>query len=160
DRTQLNTALYRCFRRSDFAAWLSGTELVCALPEADEVAGRDHAKRVLATLPQVPCRAGLAFSPGDGIDLETLLASALAAPYHVGPRKAGEARASFKQLVVGEQVVLVAAPAMLRLYDLMERIATKDKPVLVCGELGTGKELAASTLHTWSNRMLDRLVTL
>jgi two-component system response regulator AtoC len=159
ERALLNSTLYRCFRRTDFAAWLSSTELLCALPEADEVGGRDHAKRVLSVLPGVPCRAGLAFSPGDGIDLETLLQSALDAARHVDPREIGEARVSVKRLVVGEQVVLVADPAMLRLYDLMERVASGEKPVLVCGELGTGKELAASTIHHWSGRVLERLVT-
>lgn len=158
ERAFINTALYKCFRRTDFAAWLSSTELLCALPEADERGGRDHAKRVLAAIPQVPCRAGLAFSPGDGIDLETLLHSALDAARHVDPREIGEARVSCKQLVVGEQVVLVADPAMLRLYDLMERVAGTDKPVLVCGEPGTGKELAASTIHHWSTRAIEPLV--
>lgn len=158
ERALLNSTLYRCFRRTDFAAWLSSTELLCALPEADERGGRDHAKRILTALPGLPCRAGLAFSPGDGIDLETLLHAALDAARHVDPRQIGEARVSCKQLVVGEQVVLVADPAMLRLYDLMERVATRDKPVLVCGEPGTGKELAASTLHAWSGRRLEALV--
>ncbi|MBK7857604.1 MAG: sigma 54-interacting transcriptional regulator [Archangiaceae bacterium] len=159
ERALLNSTLYRCFRRTDFAAWLSGTELLCALPEADETGGRDHARRVLSALPGIPCRAGLAFSPGDGIDLETLLQAALDAARNVDPREIGEARVSVKRLVVGEQAVVVADPAMLRLYDLMERLAGTDKPVLVCGEVGTGKELAASTLHNWSPRRIERLVT-
>ncbi len=159
ERALLNSTLYRCFRRTDFAAWLSSTELVCALPEADENGGRDHAKRVLAALPGVPLRVGLAFSPGDGIDLETLLLSALGAARHLDPREVGEARVAYKQLVVGEQIVFVADPAMLRLYDLMERAATSDRPILICGEPGTGKETASSTIHHWAGRALERLVT-
>ena len=159
ERAHLNSTLYRCFRRTDFAAWLSSTELLCALPEADEKGGREHARRLLTALPGLPCRVGLAFSPGDGIDLETLLHSALDAARHVDPRQIGEARVSCKQLVVDDQVVLVADPAMMRLYDLMERVAAGERPVLVCGEPGTGKELASTTLHHWSSRRLENLVT-
>jgi len=41
---------------------------------------------------------------------------------------------------------------MRRLYPLIERLATSDVPVLVEGETGTGKEVAARTLHDLGRR--------
>ncbi|MFH0765330.1 MAG: sigma-54 dependent transcriptional regulator [Calditrichota bacterium] len=41
---------------------------------------------------------------------------------------------------------------MRRLYDRMERIAGADLPVLITGDSGTGKELAARALHQHSPR--------
>jgi len=44
------------------------------------------------------------------------------------------------------------SPAMLRLFDLIRRIAPSDGSVLITGESGTGKELAARALHEESPR--------
>jgi two-component system, NtrC family, response regulator AtoC len=49
---------------------------------------------------------------------------------------------------------------MARLYQLVERLAQSDLPVLVCGETGTGKELAVYALHQMSRRRGQPLVTL
>ncbi len=45
-----------------------------------------------------------------------------------------------------------ASPAMQKIYDLLARIAPTDAPVLLAGRSGTGKELAALTLHDLSRR--------
>ena len=42
--------------------------------------------------------------------------------------------------------------AMLAVYDLIERVAPSDVPVLIRGETGTGKELVAKALHENSTR--------
>jgi psp operon transcriptional activator len=52
------------------------------------------------------------------------------------------------------------APAFLDLLEQVSRIAPLDRPVLVIGERGTGKELIASRLHYLSGRWDRRLVTL
>jgi DNA-binding NtrC family response regulator len=45
-----------------------------------------------------------------------------------------------------------ASPPMQRVYDLIARVAQTDATVLLTGETGTGKELAAETVHSLSRR--------
>jgi DNA-binding NtrC family response regulator len=45
-----------------------------------------------------------------------------------------------------------SSPAMQKIYDLIARIAPTEAPVLLAGRSGTGKELAALTLHDLSRR--------
>jgi len=48
--------------------------------------------------------------------------------------------------------IVTASPAMMRLFDLLGKVAASDAPVLVRGQTGTGKELVARALHTLSPR--------
>jgi DNA-binding NtrC family response regulator len=48
--------------------------------------------------------------------------------------------------------MLGASPAMQVVYDQIERVAPTDTTVLVTGETGTGKEVAARTIHRLSRR--------
>jgi len=45
-----------------------------------------------------------------------------------------------------------ASECMQQLFELIERVATFDSPVLLRGETGTGKELVAKAIHTTSER--------
>jgi len=45
-----------------------------------------------------------------------------------------------------------ASPAMLELFEQIERVAATDATVLIVGESGTGKELIARTIHDRSRR--------
>jgi DNA-binding NtrC family response regulator len=65
-----------------------------------------------------------------------------------------------RTLQLGEQTVVIADPAMDRLYHLVERLAASDLPVLVLGETGTGKELVATAVHHGSPRRAGPLVSL
>jgi len=56
--------------------------------------------------------------------------------------------------------VLVADPAMSRLYALLERVAASTLPVLITGETGVGKENAAFAVHHWSKRREGPFVVL
>ena len=59
---------------------------------------------------------------------------------------------------IGSSRVLVADAAMLHVYTQLARLAPTDLSVLILGETGTGKELAASALHFWSKRWKAPLV--
>jgi transcriptional regulator with GAF, ATPase, and Fis domain len=52
----------------------------------------------------------------------------------------------------GATKMLVADPAMMRLTDLLQRVAKADLTVLVVGETGVGKELVAAAIHAASPR--------
>ncbi len=51
-------------------------------------------------------------------------------------------------------------PNMLRIYDLIGRIADSDATVLIQGESGTGKELAARRIHELSRRRNEPFVVI
>ena len=50
--------------------------------------------------------------------------------------------------------------SFLLFQEQLSRVAKVDRPVLLIGERGTGKELAANRLHYLSNRWQQKLITL
>ncbi len=56
------------------------------------------------------------------------------------------------------QQIIGEAPAFLEMLEHVSRAAPLDKPVLVVGERGTGKELIASRLHFLSDRWEQRII--
>ena len=56
------------------------------------------------------------------------------------------------------QPIIGEAPAFLEMLEHVSRAAPLNKPLLVVGERGTGKELIASRLHYLSNRWEQPLV--
>jgi DNA-binding NtrC family response regulator len=63
-------------------------------------------------------------------------------------------------VTLGDTTVLVADPSMSHVYAQIERLASTDLSVLIWGETGTGKELAATALHLWSNRAAGPFVAI
>jgi two-component system response regulator AtoC len=63
-------------------------------------------------------------------------------------------------LELGERTVLVADPVMLHVYTQLRRLAQSHLAVLIVGETGTGKDLAASALHAWSKRHGGQFVSI
>jgi len=55
-------------------------------------------------------------------------------------------------LELGERAALIADPVMLHVYTQVRRLAESPLSVLIVGETGTGKELVANALHSWSKR--------
>lgn len=105
-------------------------------------------------------RIGFACFPEEGPDAASLLSGAQAAAGGAAAREVRSASGAVTQLRIGEQEILLADAAMLRLYSLLERLAASDLPVLIHGETGTGKELAAQVLHARSPRRDKRLVSI
>ncbi|CAG0978523.1 Regulatory protein AtoC [Myxococcaceae bacterium] len=66
-------------------------------------------------------------------------------------RREVERRYAFDQLI-GE------SPAMLRVFDVIEKVAATDATVLVTGETGTGKDLVARAIHYAGARKERRFV--
>ena len=58
------------------------------------------------------------------------------------------------------QAVLGHSEKFLELQEQLSRVAKVERPVLIIGERGTGKELAASRLHYLSNRWSEPFLTL
>ncbi|WP_218922459.1 phosphoenolpyruvate hydrolase family protein [Fuerstiella marisgermanici] len=56
--------------------------------------------------------------------------------------------------------IIGGSPAMLRVFDVVQRVAAQDVTVCIEGESGTGKELVAGLLHRLSPRANHPFVTL
>ena len=59
-----------------------------------------------------------------------------------------------------EQPIIGESPAFLEVLEEISRAAPLDRPVLIVGERGTGKELIAERLHYLSKRWDQPLVKL
>ena len=59
-----------------------------------------------------------------------------------------------------QQNLLGEAPQFLSVLDKVSKLAPIDRPVLIIGERGTGKELIAQRLHYLSKRWEQPLVSL
>jgi psp operon transcriptional activator len=65
-----------------------------------------------------------------------------------------------RKTTVGAADALGQSEAFLEFQERLSRVAPIDRPVLILGERGTGKELAASRLHYLSNRWQGAFVAL
>ncbi len=61
---------------------------------------------------------------------------------------------------LGKHEIVGAGQAMRRVMAQIERVAASETRVCICGETGTGKELAARTLHEKSSRHAGPFITL
>ncbi len=59
----------------------------------------------------------------------------------------------------GTDVLIGRSPAMQEAYKAIGRMATRDLPVLVRGETGTGKQLVARALYSYSSRAAGPFLT-
>jgi DNA-binding NtrC family response regulator len=55
--------------------------------------------------------------------------------------------------------IIANSPAMRGVLDIIQRVAPSDASILITGEHGSGKEVAARTLHALSNRSEGPMVT-
>ena len=95
---------------------------------------------------------------------DTIAIGAATLIYHAsvarGTQPEGHPSGEVRTIAVGDVTVVIADPAMAALYELVERLAASELPVLVCGETGTGKEVVACALHQMSRRASNDLVSL
>src|SRR5436190_10777982 len=157
----------------------TGAEAMAALPDHDidvvvtdlnmkGMSGLEVCQKVVADRPDIPVLVLTAFG-----SLETAVGAIRAGAYDfvtkpveiealaIAVRRAGEHRAlrgevkRLREAVAttrGRGDLIGASPAMHRIYDLIEQVASTDAAVLITGEAGTGKEVVARAMHERSRR--------
>jgi two-component system, NtrC family, response regulator AtoC len=161
DRARAGAVLAGRLRRIDAAALLDDQRVGILLPEldADDAAPIATDLAILLKAGGSPLAIGIALSPADGVDGDTLLASASAAADAAAPGSSVLARSAVQRMTAGPHRIVVADPGMVRLYELARRLARSDLPVLIQGETGAGKELAAAAIHAFSPRAAGPFVS-
>ncbi len=149
--------LQGCVSVIDVVGKLADNTVIAVLPEVAREAALGTAERMLESLLPADAlvRAGVAACPRDGGDAGSLIEAARSAVPQARTEEnkgVGLAGSTAREFQLHGRVAVVAEPAMVRIYDLLKRLAGADLPVLVNGETGVGKELAARALHGWSAR--------
>ena len=107
--------------------------------------------RIVGTVYLDSRRQGKPFTPDDLRFVEAFADHAALALENAKRRAELEFENRRLKAVVGERAsygkIVGRAPAMQKVFDLLERIASSDVTVLIQGESGTGKELVARALH-------------
>jgi two-component system, NtrC family, response regulator AtoC len=158
DAPGLLAAIADHLRVIDTAAIVGARFVGVLLPErgADEA---EQFARALSTLGVGKVSAGVATAPYDGIDVDAMLGAARAACTAAAAGEVVRAADAAETITAGPQRILVADPAMARLYDLARRLARSVIPILILGETGSGKELAAAAIHAFSTRASQPFVS-
>ena len=125
-------------------------ELLALLPESDLAMARALATTLIGRNPEL--RIGIAACPDDATDPENLVLAARGAADAAKLGAYAIATDGAKRIVMGERRVVVCHPAMIRVFELLERLASATLSVLVVGETGVGKENAAFAVHHHSAR--------
>ncbi len=131
-----------------------GTLLV-ALPERPAESARRVAEAAVAIRVPSGARllAGVADYPTCASSADELVAEARASARRAGESAPVQLReASPLVASASPSRIVVLAPKMRELYEMIGRVAPSTAPVLVIGETGTGKELVARALHEQSPR--------
>ena len=161
DRVQLAVALRGALRLGDVVGWDGAAAILAILPETGDTATIPANRLLRALTPIAPAaRAGFANCPRDALDAGALHAGAESAAACARPGAVARVEDAVSRFDLAGVSIVVADPAMKRLYALIERLARSDLPVLIVGGSGAGKELVASALHAWSPRREARMIAI
>ena len=158
----LDELLEHHLRKLDICAWVGTDEVVVLLPETGARDTPTAAERLRSAVHALDpgVRIGFTTSPDDGCDADALLGGVRRAALAAEPATCAAAMRAVRKLEIRDRTVVVADVAMVRLYAMIERLASADLPVLFIGETGSGKEIAATAMHVFSPRKNKELVTL
>ncbi len=120
------------------------------LPEATAAIAARLAASVLHAIPRA--RIGVASCPDDANDPDNLVLAARAAANVACEGGMATLADAVERRELGERTVVICHPAMVRVFDLLKRLAASDLSVLINGETGVGKENAAFAVHHHSAR--------
>jgi DNA-binding NtrC family response regulator len=128
--------------------------LMLLCPELEADGARDATSRIATAVCEVAAdaRFGCAVCPIDACDADSLVSAAETAARHARPGRVARPAEATTRLELGDRTVVLAAPAMLRVFELIERLAASELPILITGETGVGKEKAAWAVHYFSSR--------
>jgi len=143
--------LAKVLRTIDIVGTVDDGEILVCLPEADRAAAGRMSAVVSSAIGPLS-RIGVATCPFDANDADSLVLAARAGARLARPGGIGAGGDAFERLELGEREVLLAHPSMVRVYELLKRLAGADLAVLIIGETGTGKENAAYAVHHYSPR--------
>jgi DNA-binding NtrC family response regulator/pSer/pThr/pTyr-binding forkhead associated (FHA) protein len=153
-------AIGRAIRPMDLLADYGGDQYMLALPELALDEASALVRRLIGEARGLgtDVRAGLAIAPDDARTTDQLLERSRAALRRA--RQAGEVIVAEPPAPTAPTDVVLADPAMKRIYAMIERIADSSLTVLILGETGVGKELIADAIHRGSSRRAGPLVKL
>jgi DNA-binding NtrC family response regulator len=154
EQADIAGSLLGCLRLLDALVWLDAGIVLVLLAEAGAEGGRKTAERLLAVLKSFAsaARGGTATWPTDGQSADALESAALGAADSAAPGTLAAAVCGPTIQKVGGKTVIVSDASVIRVFALLERLGKSSLPVLIQGETGVGKEIAALALHEFASR--------
>ncbi len=84
----------------------------------------------------------------------TKLLETMQSAYEIRQEKIGGGQSAVgSKKSISKTQIIGSSPAMLKIFETIERVAATDANILILGENGTGKDLIARSLHEKSNRV-------
>lgn len=143
----------------DRLALYSADTVEILAPGLDEERAIQLARRAVSISDGLCC--GLARFPADGSsagELVGVVRDALARSTQDATQPIATARPSAKGPDHGPTAVIATSDAMIEVMDTARRLATSTIPVLILGETGSGKEVAARHIHDSGKRSSKPMV--
>src|SRR5260370_930788 len=129
---ELKLLIREATRPTDVVSVKTPLQIDVLLPECGKKAAGEVAQRIQQSLESqgIQARLGVATYPGDAPSVENLTVAAQMASQRVTGSGLGVAKEATRVLQLGSREILIADPAMVRLFVLVERIAGTSLPVL------------------------------